>query len=166
MRMVVDFPAPFGPRKPCTCPVSTSRSSPSSATVDPKDLYRPDTEMAVLMKSTVHPFQKNVNVLKFPYDGPDDTTSATCPCTRRGRGAAVRGTARVRPDRCGDVAAAGPRVRGDARGRGWPNDLDGARGGARHQPRVGVCSGAVPLTGLVPPSGARARDPARRLRGP
>jgi len=35
--MVVDFPAPFGPRKPCTWPVCTSRSRPSRATVDPKD---------------------------------------------------------------------------------------------------------------------------------
>ena len=74
--MVVDFPAPFGPRKPCTCPVCTSRSRPSRATVDPKDLRRPDTEMAVLMRTTVHRFQKNVNVLKSPYDGPRDDPPA------------------------------------------------------------------------------------------
>ena len=31
MRMVVDLPAPFGPRKPCTWPDSTARSRPSRA---------------------------------------------------------------------------------------------------------------------------------------
>ena len=47
--MVVDFPAPFGPRKPCTWPVGNSRSSPSRATVDPKDLRRSWTWMAEVM---------------------------------------------------------------------------------------------------------------------
>jgi len=35
-RMVTVLPAPLGPRKPCTSPVRTSRSSPSSARVVPK----------------------------------------------------------------------------------------------------------------------------------
>ena len=35
MRMVVDLPAPFGPRKPCTWPCSTSRSRPSRAWTRP-----------------------------------------------------------------------------------------------------------------------------------
>ncbi len=47
MRRVVDLPAPFGPRKPCTSPVATSRSSPSRARAVPKVLTRADTEMAV-----------------------------------------------------------------------------------------------------------------------
>ena len=32
-RMVVDFPAPFGPRNPCTSPAATDRSRPSRARV-------------------------------------------------------------------------------------------------------------------------------------
>ena len=36
MRIVVDFPAPFGPRKPSTSPVSTSRDNRSIANVAPK----------------------------------------------------------------------------------------------------------------------------------
>ena len=46
MRRVVDFPAPFGPRNPCTSPVATCRSRPSSAVVEPKRLVSPSTTMA------------------------------------------------------------------------------------------------------------------------
>ena len=42
IRIVVDFPAPLGPRKPCTSPRWTSRSSPSSAAKSPKRLTRPE----------------------------------------------------------------------------------------------------------------------------
>jgi hypothetical protein len=44
--MVVVFPEPFGPRKPCTSPVCTVRSSPSRGRVRPKDLTRPAIEIA------------------------------------------------------------------------------------------------------------------------
>ena len=37
-RIVVDLPAPFGPRKPCTSPCCTARSSPSSARHRPERL--------------------------------------------------------------------------------------------------------------------------------
>ena len=48
-RMVVYFPDPFGPRKPCTSPPRTSRSSPSSATVRPKYFFRPRTSIGDVM---------------------------------------------------------------------------------------------------------------------
>jgi hypothetical protein len=35
MRMVVDFPAPFGPTKAVTSPGATVKDSPSTATVRP-----------------------------------------------------------------------------------------------------------------------------------
>jgi hypothetical protein len=35
MRMVVDLPEPFGPRKPVTTPGATSKVSPSTAVTDP-----------------------------------------------------------------------------------------------------------------------------------
>src|SRR5512146_235211 len=38
IRIVVDLPAPLGPRKPWTSPGATSRSSPSSARTEPKFL--------------------------------------------------------------------------------------------------------------------------------
>src|SRR4051794_40956850 len=60
--MVVDFPAPFGPRKPCTSPVATSRSRPSRAWVLPKDLCSPETTMAEVMFQKVHFIQKFVNL--------------------------------------------------------------------------------------------------------
>src|SRR5215208_5992841 len=47
-RSVVDLPAPLGPRKPCTSPLFTERSSPSNARVLPKVLTSPDTEMTLL----------------------------------------------------------------------------------------------------------------------
>src|SRR5690625_5902269 len=49
MRMVVDLPAPLGPRKPWTSPCSTSRSRPSSARVLPKVLTRPRVEIAAVV---------------------------------------------------------------------------------------------------------------------
>src|SRR4051794_5360803 len=40
--MVVDFPAPFGPRKPKNSPCATWRFTPSTATVCPNRLTRPE----------------------------------------------------------------------------------------------------------------------------
>src|SRR4051794_29249253 len=45
--MVVVLPAPLGPRKPCTSPAATSRSSPSSARVAPNVLTSRLTPMAL-----------------------------------------------------------------------------------------------------------------------
>src|SRR5450631_812388 len=44
-RIVVDLPAPLGPRKPWTSPGATSRSSPSRARTGPKVLVRPSVRM-------------------------------------------------------------------------------------------------------------------------
>ena len=46
--MVVDLPEPFGPRKPCTSPVRTVRSSPSRARTRPKVLTTPFISIAGL----------------------------------------------------------------------------------------------------------------------
>src|SRR6266851_5512822 len=46
MRMVVVLPAPFGPRKACTSPTPTSRSSPSSARTLPYRLVSPAARIA------------------------------------------------------------------------------------------------------------------------
>src|SRR3954451_23930638 len=46
MRMVVDLPAPVGPRKPKKLPRGTSRSTPSTAALSPYNLRRPRTRMA------------------------------------------------------------------------------------------------------------------------
>src|SRR5215212_1921254 len=46
MRMVVDLPAPLGPSSPRQIPSGTSRSSPSTATMSPKDLRTPRSWMA------------------------------------------------------------------------------------------------------------------------
>ena len=40
MRMVVDLPAPFGPRKPSTSPRSTLNETPSTARFAPNVLTR------------------------------------------------------------------------------------------------------------------------------
>src|SRR5256885_14401982 len=44
MRMVVDFPAPLGPRKPTTCPRSTANETWSTAVTPPNRLETPSTE--------------------------------------------------------------------------------------------------------------------------
>src|SRR6478609_8795521 len=47
--MVVDFPDPFGPRKPWTSPVATERSRLFSAVTAPKVLTTPVTVIALLV---------------------------------------------------------------------------------------------------------------------
>src|SRR5215471_9697608 len=65
-RIVVDLPAPLGPRKPCTSPAATSRSSPSSARVAPKVLTRPLTSIAST-PGIVHLVHEFVNLLNSLY---------------------------------------------------------------------------------------------------
>ena len=60
--MVVDLPAPFGPRKPCTSPELTERSSPSRARVGPNILTRPDVEITGVMTLTLQCLQ---NIVKL-----------------------------------------------------------------------------------------------------
>ena len=56
--MVVDLPAPFGPRNPATSPGATVRSSPSSALVRPKDLDRSaDFDRELRSLTSVSPLQ-------------------------------------------------------------------------------------------------------------
>ena len=43
MRIVVDLPAPFGPRKPSTSPRSTEKETPSTACLVPKIFVRLST---------------------------------------------------------------------------------------------------------------------------
>src|SRR4030081_1661211 len=63
IRMVVDLPAPLGPRKPSTSPLPTSKETPSTASFGPKDLLRFSTLItAPLPKHT----QTGTGSLKFP----------------------------------------------------------------------------------------------------
>ena len=39
--IVVDLPAPFGPRKPTSAPAATSKLTPRTAWTGPKDLLSP-----------------------------------------------------------------------------------------------------------------------------
>jgi hypothetical protein len=47
IRMVVDFPAPFGPRNPLTIPGCTTKFSPSTASLVPYRLLRFSTSIMV-----------------------------------------------------------------------------------------------------------------------
>src|SRR5664279_2834505 len=53
-RIVVDFPAPFGPRKPKISPVFTSRSTPSTAARSPKYLVSPLVQIAASVMVEAH----------------------------------------------------------------------------------------------------------------
>src|SRR5690242_3718330 len=46
--IVVDFPAPLGPRRPKTSPRWTSRERPSTAVIEPKDLRRLESVSATV----------------------------------------------------------------------------------------------------------------------
>ncbi len=48
MLIVVDLPAPFGPRKPNVSPVATSKSMPRTASMSPYRLVSSLTDIAVL----------------------------------------------------------------------------------------------------------------------
>src|SRR6059058_4592459 len=47
MLIVVDLPAPFGPRKPNVSPAAISKSMPRTASMSPKRLDSPETETAL-----------------------------------------------------------------------------------------------------------------------
>src|SRR5436189_5681239 len=49
-RIVVVFPAPFGPKKPTICPFSTSKEILSTATVRAYRLVRPSTLIILLSR--------------------------------------------------------------------------------------------------------------------
>src|SRR5688572_563202 len=46
-RMVVDFPAPFGPSRPNSSPLRMSRSSPSTAANDPYSTRSPERRIII-----------------------------------------------------------------------------------------------------------------------
>src|SRR5215510_127847 len=50
--MVVVFPAPFGPRKPTTCPAGMSKSSESTAVIRPNLLDR--QRAAIMLSRSLH----------------------------------------------------------------------------------------------------------------
>src|SRR5690242_5078967 len=52
MRIVVDLPAPLGPRNPSTSPRPTSNETPSTARFDPKDLLRFSTLITAHLSET------------------------------------------------------------------------------------------------------------------
>src|SRR6267378_7879216 len=52
MRMVVDLPAPLGPRNPSTSPLPTAKETPSTARFGPKDLLRFSTLITAPSKNT------------------------------------------------------------------------------------------------------------------
>src|SRR4051812_25399462 len=141
--MVVDLPAPFGPRKPCTSPESTSRSRPSRAWVRPNDLCSPETVIAFVMLRNVRCFQKFVKLRKHVkswIDWWDDGSSEA----GSGGGLEVRGGLRGTARRGRDATDAGPGLRGPAGLRLRRADLGRAGGAAPGQPGRGLRRGALP----------------------
>src|SRR3954452_12365293 len=67
-RMVVVFPAPFGPRKPTIWPFSTSNEMLSTATVRAYRLARPSTLIiwCVLSQTDVRRRPKSAKTTEFP----------------------------------------------------------------------------------------------------
>src|SRR3954463_3895793 len=64
IRIVVDLPAPFGPRKPWISPAATVRSRPFRATVWPNRFSRPRVLITADMRGIVRRVHAFVNVLK------------------------------------------------------------------------------------------------------
>src|SRR6266852_8109030 len=66
IRMVVDLPAPLGPRNPSTSPLPTSKETLSTASFGPKDLLRFSTLIKAPSKTHT---QTGTACLKFPAAG-------------------------------------------------------------------------------------------------
>src|SRR6202035_214146 len=79
-RIVVVLPAPLGPRKPCTSPGATVRSSPSRARVRPNDLLRPATSITAVMRPTLTLNSQNheryVSSKLYPWGGVGGVTAS------------------------------------------------------------------------------------------
>ncbi len=74
MRIVVDLPAPFGPRKPSTSPRATLNVTSSTAVKLPKRLVRP-----VISISTGRPAALTRHLpLVVPYAGGNSAISGQC----------------------------------------------------------------------------------------
>src|SRR5207253_11357376 len=69
MRMVVDLPAPFGPRKPTTCPRSTAKETWSTAVTPPNCLETSLTDRkgirAGMLKTPVDFFKPPVGAVSY-----------------------------------------------------------------------------------------------------
>src|SRR6478672_2054625 len=154
-RSVVDLPAPLGPRKPCTSPWFTSRSSPSSARTLPKFFTRPRAETTgpvglETMPSSYANFQNFLNVVESRH------ARRPRPRVRRADGQRPDPRRPATGPVAGLLRAAHGRRRADDRGRAGEQ--------ARTQRRVHLRSGAVPRAGGHGPAGARARLTPRRVR--
>src|SRR5512136_964731 len=82
MRMVVDLPAPFGPRKPKISPVRTEKLMPSTAVKRPKRLTRSVTTTASVSEGIVR--QPLVRRLDAVDHGRFQVGEARAHFTRRG----------------------------------------------------------------------------------
>src|SRR5258706_254668 len=71
MRMVVDLPAPLGPRNPNTSPLPTSKETPSTARFGPKDLLRFSTLITLTLR--IHRPAPGHRVPSLPTGEPDSS---------------------------------------------------------------------------------------------
>ena len=72
--MVVDLPAPLGPRKPSTSPRTTSSDMPSTATISPKRLRKSLASINTAMRFLLRPSpavlgQRDYEVFGFVKNG-------------------------------------------------------------------------------------------------
>src|SRR5256885_10713442 len=70
MRMVVDFPAPLGPRKPTTWPRSTANETWSTAVTPPNRLETPSTERKGIPASECVYGRSDANHTRLPSSSP------------------------------------------------------------------------------------------------
>src|SRR5215467_2548847 len=76
IRIVVDLPAPFGPRKPVTTPGGTTKSSPSTASVSPYRLLRFSTS---IIACSLHRWRRSPRHATHARNHPPGPASAQRP---------------------------------------------------------------------------------------
>ena len=164
--IVVDLPAPFGPRKPKKLPAGTARSMPSTARSDPKSRVSPcvstasSTRRIVSRRVPCFCFSRGLDSTydEITYESSRAGAQSLSPSARRQPGRLVSvGQRRIRPraprgqahlslDRLLDVPLVprhGARIVRERRHREAPErrlrvDQGGPRGAARRRPRLHV----------------------------
>src|ERR1700694_1354459 len=98
--MVVDFPAPLGPRNPVTCPGGTVNDTSSTANVEPYRLLSPLASIIVSLRDAATPLQSQAVVGQDLYmfvTGSHSHRSSWSRGRRHRRGARRPSSGPVRP---------------------------------------------------------------------
>ena len=143
MEIVVDLPAPFGPRKPKVSPASTRKEMPFTASTSPKLLARSETSMtAPLSREPVGVSSVSSTTELYGRTGPSGRVSRPCRgcARRRSRWRPARGCRRRGGSLCSWAATAAATRAGSAVTVAGPSRVSQRAPSTWHTAAQPVCS--------------------------